>query len=154
VDSTVPPAPDWKRFVLTQGLAQAHVERLTDIARPVQWKAGEMVYREGDPGSPLYLIEEGRVAIEMLVPGRAPVVVLTVGPGEILGWSGLFYQRPKTSAARAQVPTRAQALDTARLREFCDSDPVFGYAVTRRILQVVSERLKTTRMQLLDVFKT
>jgi CRP-like cAMP-binding protein len=130
------------------------IERLAEIATPVRWKAGEMVYREGDPGSPFYLVEEGLVAIEFDVPGRGAITTLTVGPGEIFGWSGLFYQRPKTSAARAQAPTRAQALDTARLRALCDGDPVFGYTVTRRILQVVSERLKATRIQLLDVFKS
>ena len=60
-----------------------------------------MVYREGDPGSPVYLVEEGLVAVELVVPGRGAVTILTVGPGEIFGWSSLFYQRPKTSAARA-----------------------------------------------------
>ena len=113
-----------------------------------------MVFREGDAGPSVYLVEEGLVAIELVVPGRGPITILTVGPGEIFGWSSLFYQRPKTSAARALAPTRALALDSARLRTLCDSDPVFGYALTRRILQVVSERLKATRIQLLDVFKT
>ena len=75
-----------------------------------------MIYREGDPASPLYLVEEGLVALEMVVPGRGPITILTVGPGEIFGWSSLFYQRPKTSAARALTPTRAEALDSARLR--------------------------------------
>ena len=113
-----------------------------------------MIYREGALGSPIYLVEEGLVALELVVPGRGPITIQTVGPGEIFGWSSLFYQRPKTSAARALTPTRAQALDSARLRSLCDSDPVFGYAFTRRILEVVSERLKATRIQLLDVFKS
>jgi CRP-like cAMP-binding protein len=146
------PPPAWEKLGFTQDLDPAHIDKLARIASPVEWKAGAIVYREGDPASPLYVVEEGRVALEMTVPGRAPVTILTVGPGEIFGWSSLFYLRPKTSAARALVPSRALALDAAGFRALCDADPVFGYALTRRILQVVSERLKAARIQLLDVF--
>jgi CRP/FNR family transcriptional regulator, cyclic AMP receptor protein len=146
--------PRWAELAFTAGFDPSQIARLTEVATPVRWNAGEMIYREGDPGSPLYLVEEGLVAVELVVPGRGPVTILTVSPGDIFGWSSLFYQRPKTNGARALVPTRALALDTARLRALCDGDPAFGYAVTRRILQVVSERLKATRIQLLDVFKS
>jgi len=148
------PTPRWEELAFTAGFDRSQTERLAEIATPVQWNAGEMVYREGDPGSPLYLVEEGLVAIELVVPGRGPITILTVGPGDVFGWSSLFYQRPKTNGARALVPTRALALDTARLRALCDGDPGFGYAMTRRILQVVSQRLKATRIQLIDVFKS
>ena len=118
----------------------------------MQWDAGETVFREGDRDSFLYVVEEGRVAIEIAVPGRGRVTILTVGPGEVFGWSSLFHQRPKTASARTIEPTRALALDAGRLRELCDADPRLGYLLTRRILEVVSERLKATRMQLLDIY--
>ena len=120
--------------------------------RPVQWDAGTTVFREGDRDSFLYVVEEGRVAIEIAVPGRGRVIILTVGPGEVFGWSSIFQQRPKTASARTIEPTRALALDAGRLRELCDADPRLGYLLTRRILEVVSERLKATRMQLLDIY--
>ncbi len=148
------PLPRWEGLAFTAGFDQSQTERLAELATPVQWNAGDIIYREGDAGSPLYLVEEGLVAIELVVSGRGPITILTVGPGDIFGWSSLFYQRPKSNGARALVPTRARALDTARLRALCDGDPIFGYAMTRRILQVVSQRLKATRMQLLDVFKS
>ncbi|HMK11192.1 MAG TPA: hypothetical protein VK461_06405, partial [Acidimicrobiales bacterium] len=46
----------------------------------------------------------------------------------------------------------AVALDGACLRGKCDEDPAFGYELTRRIAQVVIERLQATRMRLLDVY--
>jgi CRP-like cAMP-binding protein len=145
--------PPWKSLAFTAGLDPAQIERLTAISTPIRWEAGSRVFREGDPDSPLYVVEEGRVAIELALPGRGPVTILTVGPGEVFGWSSIFHKRPKTAAARATVPTKAWAIDSTRLRELCDRDPVLGYALTRRILQVVSERLKATRIQLIDVFR-
>ena len=86
------------------------------------------------------------------IPGRGRVTILTVGPGEVFGWSSLFFERPKTASARTVEPTQALALDAVRLRELCDVDTRLGYLLTRRILDVVSERLKATRMQLLDIY--
>jgi CRP-like cAMP-binding protein len=144
---------NWWQLAFAEGFDRAWIERLAELATPVRWGAGETVYRAGDVGSPLYLVEEGRVALEMLLPGRNTVTIQTMGPGEIFGWSSLFSSRPKTSSARATIPTRALAFDSARLRAECDADPALGYALTRRILQVVTERLKATRIQLLDVFR-
>lgn len=136
----------------TKDLDPQQLDRLAEVASLVQWKAGAVVFREGDVGSLLYIVDQGRVAIEVVVPGRGTVTILTVGPGEVFGWSSLFYQRPKSAAARTTLPTQALALDALHLREWCETDPKLGYALTRRLLDVVSERLKATRLQLLDVF--
>ncbi len=144
--------PPLFNLAFTRGLDSAQQERLAEIATPVSWPAGTTIFREGERGSVLYVVEEGCVAIEIAVPGRGRVNILTVGPGEVFGWSSLFYQRPKTASARTIQPTTAFALDAARLREFCDADSRMGYILTQRILAVVSERLKATRMQLLDIY--
>jgi CRP-like cAMP-binding protein len=139
-------------LAFTQGLVPEQQDRIAQIASRREWDAGTTVFREGDRDSVLYVVEEGKVAIEIAVPGRGRVVILTVGPGEVFGWSSLFYQRPKTASARTVEPTKALALDASRLRELCDVDTRLGYLLTRRILEVVSERLKATRMQLLDIY--
>ena len=141
-----------KRLAFTEGFSDDQLDRLAELTRPVQWDAGETVFREGDQDTVLYVIEQGQVAIEVTVPARGRVTMLTVGPGEMFGWSSLFYQRPKTAAASAVEPTTALALDALKLRALCEADPRLGYAFTRRTLQVVSERLKATRLQLLDLF--
>lgn len=61
-------------------------------------------------------------------------------------------QRPRTAAARTIQPTRALALDAVPLRALCDADSQLGYVLTRRILEVVADRLKATRLQLLDIY--
>jgi CRP/FNR family transcriptional regulator, cyclic AMP receptor protein len=139
-------------LAFTQGLGPDQLDRITQIATSIQWESGKTVFREGDLDSLLYVMEEGRVAIEIAVPGRGRVVILTVGPGEVFGWSSIFHQRPKTASARTIEPARALAVDASRLRELCDADPRLGYLLTQRILEVVSERLKATRMQLLDIY--
>ena len=140
------------QLTFTQGLESDQQDRIVEIARMREWNAGVTVFREGDFDSSLYVVETGRVAIDIAVPGRGRMTILTVGPGEVFGWSSLFLQRPKTASARTVEPTRALLLAADPLRELCDTDPRLGYLLTRRILDVVSERLKATRMQLLDIY--
>lgn len=140
------------RLAFTQGLDPEQKDRIAELASPVAWDAGATVFREGGRDSVLYIVEVGRVAIEIAVPGRGRMTILTVGPGEVFGWSSLFFQREKTASARTVEPTGALALDAVRLRALCDVDTRLGYLLTRRILDVVSERLKATRMQLLDIY--
>jgi CRP/FNR family transcriptional regulator, cyclic AMP receptor protein len=141
-----------KDFPFAQGMDADQLELLAEIATPVQWAAGETVFREGDLDSMLYVVEHGRVAIEVTIPGRGRVTILTVGPGEVFGWSSVFHDRPKTASARATEPTQALALDAARLGALSDADPRLGDLLTRGIVELVAERLKATRMQLLDVY--
>jgi CRP-like cAMP-binding protein len=139
-------------LAFTSGLEADQQSRIAEIAFPIEWRMGEIIFREGDRTSVVYVVQQGSVAVEMTVPGRGRVTMLTVGPGEVFGWSSLFQQSPKTASARAVESTRALALDARRLRDLCDADTRLGYLLTRRILDVVAERLKATRVQLLDIY--
>ena len=141
-----------ERLVFTAGLDPDHRDQIAKIAHTVAWDAGVIVFREGERGSLIYIVEKGSVAIEMSVPGRGRVTLLTVGRGEVFGWSSLFSERRKTATARTVEPTTALALDSDQLREMCEADPRLGFLITRRILGVVAERLTATRMQLLDIY--
>jgi CRP/FNR family transcriptional regulator, cyclic AMP receptor protein len=135
-----------------RGLSPGDLDYLARVASTVLWSPGETIFREGSQGDFLYLVVEGSVAIEVAVPQRGRVRIATVGPGELFGWSSLFYEKPKTALAAVLAPTRALAFDAAQLRAECESDTGFGFRLTRIVLQVVSDRLKATRAQLIDMF--
>ncbi len=136
----------------TRDLEPRHLEKLASMATEVSFAEGETIFREGDMGDVVYLIQEGRVAVEIHVPGRGRVTVLTVGPGQLLGWSSIFPPRRKTASGRAVTPVRAIAINATQLREACQADHDLGYAILWRVAEVIADRLKATRMQLLDVF--
>ena len=140
-----------KSLAFTQDFTPEQLDRLAELTTPVRWRVNEDIFHAGEVGFALYLIEEGRVAIDLVIPGRGPKTILTVGKGEVFGWSSIFDLRPKTATAHALAPTKALALDAAKLRALCDADARLGYALTRRLLQAVSERLKATRDQLFDL---
>jgi CRP-like cAMP-binding protein len=118
----------------------------------VSFEADQIIFREADIGKFLYLVDSGQVAIEIRVPGQGRTTILTVGPGELLGWSSLFPSGRKTAGARTVTATRAIAVDAQRLRDTMFEDHDLGCAILWRITDVIAGRLKATRLQLLDIF--
>jgi hypothetical protein len=94
------------------------------------------------------------VAIEVQAPGRGPLVIETVGPGAVVGWSWLFPPYSWRFDARAMDPVGAIALNATGLRHKAEQDPVAGYALMARVAGVLLDRLQSTRVRLLDVYGT
>ncbi len=114
--------------------------------------AGAYLFREGEPAERFFLIRNGTVALEVVTPGRGAVVIETLHPGDIVGWSWLFAPHRWKFDGRAVAPTRTIAFDGTCLRRKCDVDHELGYQLMRRFAAVAVERLQATRLQLLDVY--
>jgi CRP/FNR family cyclic AMP-dependent transcriptional regulator len=136
-----------------QELSTEHFNKLLEIAITREYEAGQVIFHEGDKEDYLYIVLEGRVAIEMSVPGRGRMRILTAEPMDVVGWSSVTpVVRQRTAGARAVLPTRMVLFNADELRKFCEEDHDFGYIFMRRMANVVASRLLTGRLQLLDMF--
>jgi CRP/FNR family transcriptional regulator, cyclic AMP receptor protein len=128
------------------------VRRLVPWANRSMFFAGARVFSEGEAANRFWLIRDGRVALDTYVPGRGEVVVETIGPGSVLGWSWLFPPHRWHLGATAVIPTLTVELDAAGVAELCTSDPLLGNELYRRFMAVVIDRLQATRLRLLDLY--
>jgi CRP-like cAMP-binding protein len=134
-------------------MSAEHFNKMVGISKIVKFEAGQSIFHEGDKEDYLYIVLEGRIAIEISIPGRGRIRILTADPMEVVGWSSVTpIVRQRTAGARAVFPSRMLAIDAANLRKLCDEDHSLGYYVMRRLANVVAGRLLTTRLQLLDMF--
>jgi CRP-like cAMP-binding protein len=140
-----------QKHPFVQGLPMKHIEKLAELGHEVKFERDRVIFREGDDSSLFYLVVSGKVALEVTALGRT-LRVQTLGDGEELGWSSVLASESKHFQARALGTVRAVAFDGARLREACESDFSFGYALFKKLLHVVAERLEATRIQLLDMY--
>lgn len=138
---------------LVQGFTPAQVESLAQLARAVEFPAGEVIFREGDECAELFLVCSGHVALDV-ASARQLLRVETLGPGAELGWSSMLMGSHRFFQARALEPVSALAFEAAALRALCDADTALGYTLMRRLLEVVAERLQATRLQVLDMYWT
>ncbi len=136
-----------------QALSAEHFKKIVSISRIIKFEPGQVIFHEGDKEDYLYIVLEGRVAIEISLPGRGRIRVLTADPMDVVGWSSVTpVVRQRTAGARAVLPSRLVAIDATGLRALCEEDHDLGYYVMRRLANVVASRLMTTRLQLLDMF--
>ena len=136
----------------TKNMGPAQLEELSALAFEVNFAEGQWIFRESDVGEFVYLIKEGQVALSISVPGQGRKSILTLGPGQILGWSSLFPSGRKTANARTVTPTQTLAFNASQLREAMDEDRDLGCALLWAIADVIAGRLRATRLQLLDIF--
>lgn len=121
-------------------------------ARNVTFDTGRLLLAEGEGATTLYLLRRGQVSIEVHAPGRGPLAVQTLGPGQVVGWSWLVPPYRWNFDARALSPVGAIAIDGACLRAKADERPEVGYPLLQKISAMLLERLQATRTQLLDVY--
>src|SRR6266571_6307566 len=133
------------------GMNPAQLALLTDCAIPVHFKKGQTILREGDPANRFYLIESGRVVLESGEGFGDPVIVETIGAGDLLGWSWMFPPYVWHFTARAVEPTKAIFFYGTILREYCERDHSLGYELFKRITPIMMKRLQSTRRRMLSV---
>src|SRR5215475_1981064 len=80
-------------FAAFDMLSEAQRAVVADTAQEVEFPSGTRIFEEGQPAEGCWLIQTGTVALDTAVPGRGSLVIQTLGPGDLLGWSWLVQPR-------------------------------------------------------------
>jgi CRP-like cAMP-binding protein len=125
---------------------------LADCAALREYPAGTALLREGDETALFAVVARGRVALRMLVPERGPVTILTVEPGDVVGWSAIVPPYRSTSTAITIEPTELLVFEPRQLRSLLEADLALAATLYPRLLEAIGRRLGATRNQLLDLY--
>lgn len=134
------------------GLEQRDIALLSGCAANARFDPETYLFHEGDPADRFYLLRAGTAALEIVSPAAGPVIVQTLHPGDVVGYSWLFPPYRMQFDVRAVELVRAFAFDAVCLRGKCDEDPRLGYEMMKRFSAGILSRLQATRLQLLDVY--
>jgi CRP-like cAMP-binding protein len=139
---------------LFKGLAPQYIQLLAEAAMFKQFETNELIFKAGDPANRFYLLLSGEVALERADKDRPTVVIQTIGPDNVLGWSWLFPPYYWNFDARATRPTKAVFFYGTWLRENCERDAAFGYEMMKRMAVIMIQRLQTARRRLVELMRT
>jgi CRP/FNR family transcriptional regulator, cyclic AMP receptor protein len=132
-------------------LEPAYLALLAGCAENVEFWPGTFLFREGTPADWCYLLRQGKVALETAAQGRGPLIVQSLGAGEVAGFSWLLEPHRWQFDGRAMEPVRAVALNGACVRAKCEHDPRLGFELMQRFAYLATGRLQSARLRLLDV---
>jgi CRP-like cAMP-binding protein len=142
------------RWPFFAGLSEATLERLASLATQRNFSEGELIFRQGDAATELYLLLEGWVdlTIDADVQGIRRELLMTLTKGEIFGWSAVVEPYIYTASAQCATPVTALAFSGRDLLALFLSDAQLCYTLMNRICRVIAGRLETTRSQLVSLF--
>ncbi len=145
-----------KECSVFSALRRSQQEGIGALAIPEEHQAGSTLFIAGDSAGKFYVVEEGKVALQMAPPkelGQSATVrritVDTAVPPEVLGWSAFVHPHVYTLTAVCLSATRVLAFDGPKLRRFLEDDTDTGYKVLSQLVQVVAGRLHDTRWVLI-----
>jgi len=133
-----------------KGIDEKHLDFIAGCASNVSFKPEEVILKEGESADKFYLIRRGSVAVFIAHPQT--ITIQTIHEGNILGWSWLVPPYQYRFSARALDDVHAISLDGKCLRGKCENNTDLGYELLKRIVTILTERLESTRLQLLNIY--
>lgn len=118
---------------------------------------GELIFKEGDEGDRMYVIQSGRVQITKNT-SSGELTIATLGKGEIFGEMALFDRLPRSATARALDEARILSIDKKKLFQTIDRDPTLVFktleSMSRRIRRLDEEfaKLRKSKLDILQIF--
>ncbi|HVR79430.1 MAG TPA: cyclic nucleotide-binding domain-containing protein [Acidimicrobiia bacterium] len=141
-----------KSELLTR-LSNTELDLFESVSSEVQLADGEILFEEGGVADTFFTIVSGRIGLELTSPGRAPMSIQTLGPGELVGVSWFFDPYRWNWRARSLGDTYLVAFDAVTIRQKCEVDRDLALEVLGVVAEEVVRRLHRTRIQLLDLYR-
>jgi CRP/FNR family transcriptional regulator, cyclic AMP receptor protein len=115
-------------------LSELELSELADRLLPRIFAKGAVLYRQGEMGRTLYVVDEGAVKLGISTPDGREAAYAIVGPGEVFGVLSMFDPGTRSVDASAVVRTRAFSLAHEGFRRYLERSPPLGRAVTNLIV--------------------
>jgi CRP-like cAMP-binding protein len=126
------------RVPLFVGLPDQHLADLGACLRSRQYRPGERVFMQGDPGAALYIVASGQVKLAVSSAEGREMIIDLFGPADFFGELSLLDGEPRSADAWAMEPSVLLLLERDAFRGFMRERP----AVMEHLLMVLSKRLR------------
>ena len=107
------------------------------------FRQGEVIFKQGDPGEHMYIIQSGKVEVYLSSP-KGDQTLAYYGPGDFFGEMAIIDKASRSANCRAAEETRLILLDERTFDLHVQSNP----AIVRKILKNMSNRLRDTNNKL------
>jgi CRP/FNR family cyclic AMP-dependent transcriptional regulator len=137
------------RWPLLDALPVDDRNRILESARRRTFRRGEVVFREGDPGDSLHLIEAGIFAVQVSTPGGESLTLNVLSPGGFFGELALLQdvEAPRrTATVLALVPSQTLTFAGSTFTSLRAAHP----AMDGLIVSALAHRIENLSTRLLE----
>lgn len=130
---------------LFKGVPACGLRALEKDSEVTDFPAGHIFFRPGEQGERLFFIEAGQVQT-FRISGEKKLIIAELKPPAVFGEMGCVGQRMYHCFAQTTEPSRIRTLSRTQLDALLERFP----SITRRLLDLVSERFVRVLMDLED----
>ncbi len=142
---------DLKRIAVLRAVPDTAIDGLATVLEERQFKAGDLICAEGDPGDSMFFILEGAVSVEKKtsVTGTGTKTLTVLAAGDYFGEMSLFDQQPRSASAVAGGETRLALLPKSAFDALLERNSVAGLSVLFAMIRTSSDRIRRLSSQLI-----
>ncbi len=129
------------------------IQKILKIAEEKTFKAGDVIFNEGDEDLNFYIILKGEIEISKMTTDGTPKVIAQVEAGEFLG-EGVFSgktKKPATAKALTDVITMSFTMEKFKKLTEEDSNSAVNFLLS--VLETANSRLIKTNTKLLAIYE-
>ncbi len=137
-------------------LSDSQLDKIIKLCHEESYEPGELIFNAGNDAHDFYIVEEGKVALEIEIRissrTRKRITVAVQTRGHVFGWPAVYSERPVFSnSAMATENTKLLAFNGEQLRRLCDDDHDLCRKVMRGLVMIVADRFERAKQTLAHV---
>jgi CRP/FNR family cyclic AMP-dependent transcriptional regulator len=133
------------------GLSARELKEVAAIVHKREYRAGEPVFAQGDPGLGMYIIQEGEVSISLSGKGEEERELAVLTEGDFFGELALIDESPRSANARCKSDCILIGFFRPDLFELIEKKNQLGIKIIFKLAEIVSQRLRKTDKELSKV---
>jgi hypothetical protein len=133
-----------KKVDIFKDFQQGDLKRLARIVHERNYRDGEVIYEQGQPGAALYLVQDGVVEIvRRKRNGEEVPLVLLEPPASLEEWAAVGAEVVRLTSARARGPLSLVAIGHSDLEDLSRNFPTLASKILMKLAQTVAMRMQT-----------
>jgi CRP/FNR family transcriptional regulator, cyclic AMP receptor protein len=134
-----------KKIPVFEDLTKRELGAIERILHKREYRQDELIFREGEPGVGMYIIESGKVRI---VTETGKRTLAELAEGEFFGELALLDESPRSATAVAIQPCSILGFFQPDLFGLIERNPQLGVKIVLRLARSIGERLRRANEQL------
>ena len=132
---------------LFNDLNEIHLDLVLMVCEEINYVAGKIIFRQGDPGDAIYIIAQGEVEIILESDEDEELIVATLSEESTFGEVILVEESRRTATARSKG-TQLIRIPRTRLLKLCYDYPEIGFHIMYRIAAELASKLNDSNVNI------